>query len=172
MRASIVTWYLPSSPLVPKIGNSSKAGPTSLVRFVEVAAVPLPASSFFAPPILDEAAGIAKSRALPEDIVPLVLAVQQYTLACLFRADLSLDEQRQRAQGLARAFQTGFGSPLEWRQLLEPDLPNPTLQNAGREALIRRVDAMMTSMFGTITKGCIGADALSRKSNGFPADVR
>lgn len=165
MRASIITWWSPSSPLTSPLVSPPKPGsaPRSLAEYASIASIPLPPPAFFAPPSLNEAVGVLSARPAIHEVVPLVLASQQYTLGCLFRADMSIAAQKQRLEGLADAF-AKEGSPLDWRDLLDR---NGDVDASTQDAILRRVDAMMTSMFGTVTKGCVGADALARESDGW-----
>jgi hypothetical protein len=161
MRLSILSWYSTSSslPTPQALSTRPRTKPPSIVSFTPIFSVPLPPPSFFAPPTLTEALSITASRPPAEEIVPLVLAIQQYTLGCLFRAELTADEVGKRAEGLG-ALVGKDGSPLAWRSVLEKEMAEGTLTEADKEVVLKRVDAMMTSMFGTLTKGCVGAETL------------
>ena len=88
MRVSILSWYdsdasvrLPP-PLKPSATTKGKLTPTSrrpsLLTYAYVLSLPLPPPSFFDPLTLSEALSSTAARPLAQDIVPLVLAVQQY----------------------------------------------------------------------------------------------
>ncbi|ORY92414.1 peptidase family C50-domain-containing protein [Leucosporidium creatinivorum] len=165
MRASILTWYSPSSSLTAPQAAPLRPGskPPSLTTFVPIFSLPIPSPSFFAPPTLDEAVGIGASRPTAEELVPLVILLQQYTAGCLFRAEMTPEEQGKRAEGLAEAWREG-GSPVEWKAVLERALGSSLMKEEEKEAMSKRVDAMMSSVFGCLTKGCIGADTLASPS--------
>lgn len=162
MRASILTWYSASSTLTAPQAAPLRPGsnPPSLPAFIPIFSLPLPSPSFFAPPTLDEAVGIGASRPTAEELVPLVILLQQYTVGCLFRAEMTAEEQGKRAEGLAEVWREG-GTPIEWKAVLERELGSSLMKEEGKEAMGKRLDAMMSSVFGCLTKGCIGADALA-----------
>ncbi|GAA6007706.1 hypothetical protein JCM10207_004847 [Rhodosporidiobolus poonsookiae] len=164
MRASLLSWWLPTPPSPPSPSAAPAAHLPSLL-------VPLPPASFLAPPSLSETLSSA-SPATPArpglvEIAPLVLALQQYLLGCLFRLSPSSLDASTRAEGLAallRAPKEGEGTPAQWRALLEEQAREGTLEGLEgmsgkeREGLMRKLDAMGTSMFGSVAKGCAGAD--------------
>ncbi|GAA6027635.1 hypothetical protein JCM8097_007957 [Rhodosporidiobolus ruineniae] len=155
MRDSLLSWWSPSSLPSP---SSSSASPHS---HASTFLVPLPPASFLAPPTLSETLNAPPRPSLLE-IVPLVLAVQQYLLGCLFRLpDISAAERAEQLAVLLRRSEAE-GGPVEWRKLLEDEARKGEMlegvKEPEKEALVKRLDAMMTSMFGTITKGCTGAD--------------
>ncbi|GAA5885666.1 hypothetical protein JCM6882_007518 [Rhodosporidiobolus microsporus] len=179
MRASLLSWWSPSPPAPPP----SSAPPLAhLPSFL----VPLPPSSFLAPPSLSEALSSSSSSAPPRptlvEIVPLVLAVQQYLLGCFFRlassasssssspSAVSLPELADDLAALLLSCEDspspGAGGPVQWRALLETEARKGEDGAAGidgmkdqeREALVKRLDAMATSLFGNLTKGLGGAD--------------
>lgn len=163
-RASILTWYCDSSSLIPPQALPTKTGvkPPSLVTFVPIVSLPLPPSSFCAPMTLEEAVAPGPARVTTEELCPLVLLLQQYALGCLFRAEMSAEEQGRRAELLAELWRNEAGTPLEWKALLERAMEQPSPESEEKQAAEKkRVDAMMTSVFGTLTKGCVGADTLA-----------
>ncbi|GAA5968747.1 hypothetical protein JCM11641_000719 [Rhodosporidiobolus odoratus] len=158
LRASLVSWWSPSiAPSIPP--------PTSRpTAYLSLLFVPLPASSYLAPPTLSETLSTSSpSRPTFAEITPLVLATQQYFLACFFRLPPSDLNPLERAAGLARLFRedVGGGSPGDWKTLLDQQAKAGSLdelKDQDREALGKRVDGMMLNMFGSVTKGCAGND--------------
>ncbi|BGP15795.1 separin protein [Rhodosporidiobolus nylandii] len=152
LRASILSWWTLSPPTPPPLSASPLAHAATLV-------VPLPPPSFFAPPSLEETLSSSPPRPALSEVVPLVLALQQYLLGCLFRLSPAELSPSERAEELSSLLRTGGGSPVHWRRLLEahPEAVEG-MKDVEKEALVKRMDAMMTSMFGTVTKACAGAD--------------
>lgn len=171
MRVSILSWYdsdaslrvpPPLKPFTTTKGKSTLASRRpSLLTYAHVLSLPFPAPSFFDPPTLSEALSSTAARPLAQDIVPLVLAVQQYTLGCLFRAELSAEEVARRPEVVWEQL-GGHGNPCDWRRKLEEHMAEGTGESVETEGVRRRVDAMMTSMFGTLTKGCVAMDQVAR----------
>ena len=94
------------------------------------------------------------ARPTREDLVPLVLLIQQYVLGCLFRSDEWTETERTaRAVAIERLWSAACG-PGDWRRLLGERVAGLAMKDEQR----KRVDALMTSMFGTLTKGLVGAD--------------
>ncbi|GAA5868801.1 hypothetical protein JCM1840_005124 [Sporobolomyces johnsonii] len=161
MRSAILSWYSASTPPAPPTSSS-------LLAHVPSFALPLPPSSYFAPPTLSEAlSSSAPLRPTAVELVPLVIALQQYLVGCLFRApELSSSEegQRRRAEALEEILRLDGrgdgGGPLDWRALLDREGAWDGVEQSAKEALLKRTDAMMTSMFGTVTKGCTGTDGI------------
>lgn len=166
MRASILTWYSPSSLLTTPHAAPLRPGskPPSLITFIPIFSLPLPPPSFFAPPTLDEAVGIGASRPTAEELVPLVILLQQYTVGCLFRAEMTSEEQGIRAERLTEVWRKG-GNLVEWKEVLEREVGSSLMKEEEKEAMGKRLDAMMSSVFGCLTKGCIGADDLACDSD-------
>lgn len=172
IRASILSWWLDPAAIPPLHGletalkpttASSKAArpPPSPLAFAPILAVPLPPTPFFDPPTLVEALS-PSCRPKPEDVIPLVLLVQQFALGCIFRAPLSPADVARRPNAVAQVLvEAPAGSPVQWRDLLERLVDDGTVDRAAAEVVVKKADAMMSSMFGTLTKGCIDADALA-----------
>lgn len=81
-------------------------------------------------------------------------------MGCLFRAEMTAEEQGIRAERLAEVWREG-ANPVEWKEVLERELETSSTKEEEKEAMGKRLDAMMSSVFGCLTKGCIGADALA-----------
>ncbi|BGP62219.1 separin protein [Rhodotorula toruloides] len=149
MRASLLSWWTSSS------SRTTPSPSASLASFADTLLFPLPSDAFFAPTSLEETLNRSSARPSFADLAPLVLASQQYLLACLFRSDEEdAGSPEDKLAKLAEVLQKGTGGPLDWRRALDrwvEDEPE-------KEQLIKRLDAMMTSMFGTVTKGCTGLD--------------
>lgn len=161
MRASILSWWsdappAPSaSPLLPHL-------PTFLI--------PLPPASFLAPPSLSETLSPSSARPTLAEIVPLVLAIQQYLLGAFFRSpafsataareerDRLLSDLLRRSERTAGSAEEQLGTPQEWRALWDREKAALVDDAKERDAVDKRLDAMLTSLFGTITKGCTGAE--------------
>ncbi|GAA5830726.1 hypothetical protein JCM11251_001054 [Rhodosporidiobolus azoricus] len=181
MRASLLSWWTPAlpSPLPPPSASSL----AHLSSFL----LPLPPASFLAPLSLSEtlSSSAAPPRPTLAEVVPLVLAIQQYLLGCLFRLSASSPSSVPLTELASALFALpldvgGSGGPLEWRALLEAEATKGEQGTAGLEAmgekkrgaLVKRLDAMMTSLFGTVTKGLSGADGVVVvKLNGDHADA-
>ena len=154
MRASLLSWYTPGK-LPPYPAQTTK--PPPLVSHAPILSIPLPPPNFFHPPTLADAVSSARpAPASALETIPLVLAVQQYTLGSLFRSNLSSDDAKRRIAGLASALAAG-GSPLEWRRRLNEHCDG----GPEAEAVRKRVEGIMSSVFGTVTKGCVGAEAVA-----------
>lgn len=150
MRASVLSWYTAGS--LPPYPSSTIKSP--ITSYIPILSIPLPPASFFTPSLSAALASTSVPVPLLE-AVPLVLAIQQYTLGSLFRVSLSAEESKLRISGLASCVASGAG-PLEWRGLLD-SAPATDVD----EGVRKRVDGMMASMFGTLTKGCVGADSFA-----------
>ncbi|GAA5908652.1 hypothetical protein JCM5296_006001 [Sporobolomyces johnsonii] len=160
MRSAIVSWYSASTTPAPSTSSS-------LLSHVPSFALPLPPSSYFTPPTLSEVFSSDIPRPTAVELVPLVIALQQYLVGCLFRApELSSSEegQRRRAEALEEILRLDGGGegggPLDWRALLDREGAWDGVEQSAKETLLKRTDAMMTSMFGTVTKGCTGTDGI------------
>ncbi|KAL8280628.1 hypothetical protein RQP46_006951 [Phenoliferia psychrophenolica] len=170
MRASILSWYtsnpVPPIPLLEALSKSlppkATRPPPSPLVFSPVLAVPLPPSPFFDPPTLVEAVS-STCRPAPQDVIPLVLLVQQYALGCLFRAPLSPSDLARRPATVAAFLggESAEGTPVQWRKTLDSLVEDNTVLEADAEVALKKADAMMASMFGTITKGCVDADTVA-----------
>lgn len=118
-------------------------------------------------------------------LVPLILAVQQYTLGCLFRTDLTNGKDiAKRIESVSQILKES-GNPLDWKTLFHQEVESRKIKSgaendemevegvkqkllADEEMVMKRLDSMMTSMFGTITKGCIGADTVACEYSFLP----
>ncbi|GAA5821500.1 hypothetical protein JCM3770_000600 [Rhodotorula araucariae] len=148
MRSSLLSWWTTPAPAAPP----STASPISHLPSLFL---PLPPTSFLLPTSLSDTLGPSASRPAPAEVVPLVIALQQYLLGSLFRSpDVSVAEL---AAQLAPVL-GGEGGPLAWRALWASEGPAQELEGKEREGIARRLDAMMTSLFATITKGCAPLD--------------
>jgi hypothetical protein len=160
MRFAILRWYDSSASLQPpKAASAISASPLTSAH---VLSLPLPPTTFFDPPTLTEAISQTTTlRPLAHEIIPLVLLVQQFTLGCLFRMQVTPEDAKRRPEVVCK-YLLGDGGPLSWRKLLGGIEVGES--GAEMEAIWKRVDGMMTSMFGTVTNGCIGMDLDSRES--------
>lgn len=158
MRSSILSWY-DANPAV-SINPPRSSAPPSILSRAFIISFPLPPSSFFDPPTLEESIASRPVRPTASEIVPLVLVVQQYASTVLFRSELSAGDNSNRPQVIWSAIEQ-CGNTLEWRRTLEGNI---NVENLEIEPVLKRVDGMMTNMFGTITKGCAGLDQVVRKS--------
>lgn len=149
MRFSILSLY--SDPIPLAIASKSH-----LLSYASILSIPLPSESFSGFPSLIE-------------IVPLVLAAQQYTLGCLFRSEMTGKDVGKRAEVVMKALE-GPGNALEWKTLFDQAVSNRALSNGSEEEVKadadfemvkKRIDSMMTSMFGTLTKGCVAVDTFA-----------
>ncbi|GAA5956273.1 hypothetical protein JCM8115_001674 [Rhodotorula mucilaginosa] len=161
-RTSLLSWWRP--------GVAPERAPVATRPLNQHAAnliVPLPLPVYLEPPSLAETLNSSNARPALADFAPLVLTLQQYLLACLFRCPTFAC--RERTGELAHVVRQleGEGGPLAWRNLMgERDLgevmpPDSTEDAAEAERRIflrKKVDASLTSMFGIVTKGCAGAD--------------
>ncbi|BGP39728.1 separin protein [Rhodotorula kratochvilovae] len=148
MRSSLLSWWAAPTPARPPPAASSLSHLPSLF-------VPLPPASFFAPPSLSDTLSPFTARPTLAEIVPLVLALQQYLLGSLLRSP-EVPAAELAAQ-LAYLL-SDEGGPLAWRALWAREGPAQELESAEREGIARRLDAMMTSLFATVTKGCASLD--------------
>ncbi|BGO99409.1 separin protein [Rhodotorula toruloides] len=149
MRSSLLSWWT-SPPSRPTLSPSAP-----LASFADTLLFPLPSDAFFAPNSLEETLDPLSARPPFADLVPLVLASQQYLLACLFRSDEEdAGSPKDKLANLAEFLQKGTGGPLNWRRAVDCWITD----EQEKAMLVKRLDAMMTSMFGTVTKGCTGVD--------------
>lgn len=161
MRATLLSWWsAPTlSPAPPPPASTTTA---SLLSHLPSLLVPLPPPAFLAPPSLSDTLNPSAARPSLAEIVPLVLAVQQYLLAALFRSPdvraADLAAQLDRVLGGTAGEGECKGGPSEWRALWRREGPRQELEGREREGLARRLDGMMTGMFATVTKGCAGLD--------------
>lgn len=160
-RTSLLSWWRP--------GVAPERASVALLSLKQHAAnmiVPLPLPVYLAPPSLAETLNSANARPALADFAPLVLTLQQYLLACLFRCPAF--DCRERTSELAHVVRQleGEGGPLAWRRLMgerdlaeaTPNLTEDATEAERRTVLSKKVDASLTSMFGNVTKGCAGAD--------------
>jgi hypothetical protein len=143
LRDSVLTSYStsPSNP-IPLSRSASSLTFTKLLSF------PFPSS-----PLLT-ADQEPSTPITTEELIPLVLEVQQYSIVCLLNIDLSAVELARRPAAILESL-NGVGSPLEWRNYLDK------VGNEGahfEEAVMKRMDATMTSMFATITRALASTD--------------
>ncbi|KAM0787440.1 hypothetical protein ACM66B_003520 [Microbotryomycetes sp. NB124-2] len=153
MHASVTSWFDPSVSLSSQILNGvtteQRISPSS---FANLYSLPLPAHEA----INDNEAMPLKT--LVTDVVPLVIAMQQYVIVCLFRSSVADAEARKRNVELQRTIVSG-GTAIDWCALLERVIGECDDMEQQRSVILRKADAMLTSVFATITKGCVGADA-------------
>lgn len=145
MRMSILSLY--SDPARLTIPPAS-----SPLAYTSILSLPIPSETNILSPTLRE-------------LIPLVLAIQQYTLGCIFRIEMTSKEIGQRAALVSKALSSP-GNALEWRRKFDESKNIPGGETdeksiAELEVVNKRIDSMMTSMFGTLTKGCIGADTFA-----------
>ncbi|KAK4048368.1 separin protein [Microbotryomycetes sp. JL221] len=145
MHASIASWFSGGIPISSPLGTPT-SNLNSMSSFAFLYSLPMPTSL-----TLDSSIGSIN------EVISLVLAVQQYTVACLFRSQLDEAESRKRNDNLHKVIKAG-GTPIEWRKLLDNTIQQVTLPQDQMDATVRKADAMLTSIFGTVTKACIGAD--------------
>ena len=160
MRATLLSWWsAPTSSPAPPPASTTTA---SLLSHLPSLLVPLPPPAFLAPPSLSDTLNPSAARPSLAEIVPLVLAVQQYLLAALFRSPdvRAADLAAQLAGVLGGGGEGGEcdGGPSEWRALWRREGARQELEGREREGLARRLDGMMTGVFATATKGCAGLD--------------
>lgn len=96
----------------------------------------------------------------------MILLIQQYALGCLFRSEGWTDEDKSERTTTIEKLWMQSGGPMDWRALLDEVFAESGVEGKKaeeREMLRRRVDALMTSLFGTLTKGLIGSDTLVRE---------
>lgn len=156
MRASLLSWWTSSS------SRTTPSPSASLASFADTLLFPLPSDAFFAPTSLEETLNRSSARPSFADLAPLVLASQQYLLACLFRSDEEdAGSPQDKLAKLAEVLQKGTSGPMDWRRAVDRWVEDE--QEKG--LLVKRLDAMMTSMFGTITKGCTGLDVSAGQSS-------
>ncbi|GEM07556.1 cysteine peptidase C50 [Rhodotorula toruloides] len=149
MRSSLLSWWT-STP-----ARTTPSASAPLSSFADTLLFPLPPDAFFAPTSLEETLNPSTARPSFANLISLVLAAQQYLLACLFRStEEDAGTPKEKLAKLAKVLQEGTGGPVDWRRAVDRWITDE--QDEGR--LIKRVDAMMTSMFGTATKGCAGLD--------------
>lgn len=175
MRVSILSWWTPladilpiPTPQPPPKTPLLKAAPRVLadvLSFAPLVSLPLPPTSFFDPPTLVETLDPSFSRPPAEDVIPLVLAVQQYALGCLFRAPLSPADSARRPGVLAPLLaEESRGHPVAWRNLLGTLTEAGIVRRADAEPVLKKADMTMSSMFATLTNGCVGADDVASPS--------
>ncbi|GAA5945755.1 hypothetical protein JCM3775_005840 [Rhodotorula graminis] len=161
MRATLLSWW--SSPAPPPLPPASTSV-ASLISHLPSLLIPLPPPSFFAPPSLSDTLNPSAARPSLADVVPLVLAVQQYLLAALFRSqdvratDLVEQLAGTLGGGAGEGEGEGEGGPTEWHALWRTEGRKQELEGREREGIARRLDGMMTGVFATVTKGCAGLD--------------
>ncbi|SCV67820.1 BQ2448_5431 [Microbotryum intermedium] len=92
------------------------------------------------------------------EIAPVVLAVQQYALGSLFRnPDF---DPKLRASLVANELTSHVGAPIDWRDWwAKSRLETGEVDDDGAAVVEKKMDALMTSMFGSLIKGCVGLDA-------------
>ena len=157
MRSNLITLYpYDIDSLLPP---SSTTPATKSLSYAHLLSIPLPTDpNQLDPPRLDQADSLTASHPPPaEELIPLLLAIQQYSLGCLLRMAIDPAEVKRRSELLLRSL-SAPGNPSDWRRLLQTSVER-TNSTAEGEAALKKADAMMTSMFGTITKGLVGADA-------------
>ncbi|SGZ17700.1 BQ5605_C020g09137 [Microbotryum silenes-dioicae] len=96
----------------------------------------------------------------PAEIATLVLSVQQYALGSLFRnPDF---DPKLRATLVAKVLTSPMGAPIEWRDWWAKSrveiADDEGATAADGVAVEKKIDALMTSMFGSLIKGCVGLD--------------
>ncbi|SCZ93128.1 BZ3500_MvSof-1268-A1-R1_Chr6-2g08479 [Microbotryum saponariae] len=96
----------------------------------------------------------------PAEIATLVLSVQQYALGSLFRnPDF---DPKLRATLVAKVLTSHMGAPIEWRDWWARSRVEIADDEGGAAAEVvaveKKMDALMTSMFGSLIKGCVGLD--------------
>lgn len=151
MRDSILSSYERLSSPITVTSNS-----TLPLSFARLLSFPLPSTHIPRSGDLSIPAPVIRL----EELVSLVLAVQQYTLGCLLRIDLSALELARRPDIILAALNTA-GNPLDWREYLG----QMDMDGGIEESVLKKADAMMTSMFGTLTKGLVNADSVSGESS-------
>lgn len=137
---------------------------SSILEYIPILSFPLPLDS--------------SSVLFMVGLVPLILAVQQYTLGCLFRTDLTHGKDIAKRIELVSQILKESGNPLDWKRLFHQEVESRKIKSGAEndemevegveqkllvdeEMVMKRLDSMMTSMFGTITKGCVGADTVA-----------
>lgn len=164
-RASLVSWWQPGVTLerTPTLSRPLNHHASNLI-------VPLPSPAYLESPSLAETLSAAKARPTLAEFAPVVFALQQYLIACLFR-NPGFDP-RQRASEIAGILRRreAEGGPLAWRAFVGVRSfgeATGTSSESGvgpidveqHNLLRKKVDASLTSIFGIVTKGCAGADA-------------
>lgn len=150
MRTALLSWW--------SVPNSAPALSSSpLVSHLPSLLLPLPPPSFLAPPSLSDTLNTSAARPSLAEIVPLVLALQQYLLASLFRAPASDVSPADLAAQLVPVL-SAPGGPVEWHALWVREGPRQELEGTERDGIARRLAAVMTGVFATVTKGCAGLD--------------
>ncbi|KAK4053371.1 separin protein [Microbotryomycetes sp. JL201] len=151
MHASIISWFDASVSLSQAVllgAEDGKHVPPS--TFASLYSVPCPVADKV------DTQGMPLNH-LVSDIIPLVMAMQQYVIVCLFRSTSTDADLCKRIVKLQHATKTG-GTAVDWSILLAKCLnENRDMQEQGLVSL-RKADAVLTSIFATITKGCVGAD--------------
>lgn len=160
-RTSLLSWWRPGVAL-----ERASVAPLPLNQHAANLIVPLPLPAYLEPPSLAETLISWSARPALSDFAPLVLTLQQYLLACLFRCPAF--NYRERTGEMAHVVRRleDEGGPLAWRKLMgerdlgeaTPDSTEEATEAERRIALRKKVDASLTSMFGVVTKGCAGAD--------------
>ena len=148
-------------PIKSKTIRSVKPTAPTILSYAHLLSIPLPSSkTIFDPPTLEESLD-AKIILRPkvEELIPLILVIQQYVVACLFRSQLDAVGMKDRVEVVLSALKKE-GNSLDWKLLAE-EHPREFEGSVEKEAISKKVDTIMTSMFGAITKGLIGADSFS-----------
>ncbi|GAA5914661.1 hypothetical protein JCM8208_000403 [Rhodotorula glutinis] len=157
MRATLLSWWSAPPPPPPPAASSS------LLSHLPSLLLPLPPPAFLAPSSLSLSDTLnpstAHARPSLAEVVPLVLAVQQYLLAALFRSssDVRTVDLVAQIAGVLGG-EEGEGGAAEWHALWRKEGGKVELEGREREGIDRRLDGMMTGVFATVTKGCAGLD--------------
>lgn len=155
MRASLLSWW-------QAVPHSDAAAPSpAATGHAADFLFALPAPAYLEPPTLAEALAAGSARPTLADIAPLVETARQCLLACVFRSSMYTSAERVTSLIAAIKADASCGGPLAWRKLVEAHCLQDSaadVEVVDKEKLVRRIDASLTSMFGSITKGCGAVD--------------